>query len=156
MASPVKRSQARSPRIHREEFKFLRDIFGASPLGQILKGVQSDRKTSSIDGLCHTSECRVSAGARPFGIACQKHRGNTRPVTDLNGGLDAARAPGEMKINDCQIGTHSTLNDPHRPSGIGGGTYHRMAELGQVHLQGEGNQMIILDDQDPHLASSIR
>jgi hypothetical protein len=61
-----------------------------------------------------------------------------------------------MKVNDCQIGIHPILNGPHSPDGVGGGTDHRMAKLCQKHLQSKGDQRVILDDQDPHLVTTVR
>jgi len=98
----------------------------------------------------------VLAGTGSFRVARQKHRSHSAKVADLNGGLDATRAPGEMKVNDCQIGGSPILDDPHCPDGVGSGTDNGMAKLGQEHLQGEDDQMVILDDQNPHLVTIIR
>jgi hypothetical protein len=94
----------------------------------------------------------MPAGTGTFSVARQEHRGDPAKMSDLNSGFDAARASGEMKVNDCQIGIRSILNDPHSPNGVGGGTDHRMPKLRQEHPQSKGDQMVILDDQDPHLA----
>ena len=98
----------------------------------------------------------MPAGTGTFSIARQEHRGDTGQVVDLDGGLDATRPPGKIKVNDCQIGIHPILNDPHSPDGVSRGTDHRMAKLYQEHLQSKGDQRVILDDQDPHLLTIVR
>jgi hypothetical protein len=98
----------------------------------------------------------MPAGTGTFSVARQEHRGDPAKMSDLNSGFDAARASGEMKVNDCQIGDSPILDDPHCPDGVGSGTDNGMAKLGQEHLQGEDDQMVILDDQNPHLVTIIR
>ena len=98
----------------------------------------------------------VPAGTGSFGVACHKHRGYAGKAADLDGGLDAARAPGEMKVNDGQIRLYPILKDPHSPDGVSGGTDHRMAKLCQKHLQSKGDQRVILDDHDPHLVTTVQ
>ena len=127
-----------------------------SPLGQGFNGVQSGREASAADRFRQAPECRVPAGTGSFRVARQKHRGYAGKAADLDGGLNATRAPGEMKVHDGQIGLHPILKDPHRPDGVSGGTDHRMAKLCQKHLQSKGDQRVILDDQDPDLVTIVQ
>ena len=114
---------------------------GMPPLDQGFNGVQSGREGRPLRRL-QAPECRMPAGTGSFRVARQKHRGYAGKAADLDGGLDATRAPGEMKVHDGQIGIHPILDGPHGPGGVGGGTDHRMAKLCQEHLQSKGDQMV--------------
>lgn len=152
----MKRLQARYQWVYREEFKFARDVVRRSSLRQGFKSPQSGGEAQAADGFCQTSKCRMPGGAGSVSVAGQKHRGDAAQMADLNSGLDAARASGEMKVDDCQIGIYPIVKNLYGPHGVNSATDDSVAKLCQEHLQSKINQIVILNNQDPHLSTTIR
>ncbi len=59
-----------------------------------------------------------------------------------------------MKINEGQISLETIVCKLQNPVGISGSADHGVPKLCQVQPQGQGDQRVIFNDQDPHLVTA--